>query len=405
MGWQEGEGLGKEKQGIREHVRVSKKKDNSGVGTDAQQKAASNWTFNTTTFDSILKNLNVIVADRSQEGDNDKQNETVAHDLKHTKSLPSTKATRPQGRYKKRELGKVLQGKSQVDLDAILGFGSKPQREVWPVFDASKATIKESSLSEPSCVPPERLAEVNDATSALHPPAVIKAEQLLEELPAVNIASDWWGTKYGFVRAGALGGDAKDRKTTAGLEATQSTKTRTSFCEQDQEDLYKLVQDKATKGRQGLGIADRPKKIGGANWKGQKVILDNSDDDAESEEVMYVQEKGTGTTEDAVCETDECKRKADSEGEDTRNTKKPRQDYKFKWKKLCRRLLQEAPAQTMKIKDLLRLIVEEGYLYTGGNSDGGKQQVSLCKEKLTEKLIKSSRFVIEGKKVSLAISS
>lgn len=402
MGWQEGEGLGKEKQGITEHVRVSKKKDNSGVGIDAQQKAASNWTFNTTTFDSILKNLNVIVADTSQEGDNDKQNETVAHDLKLTKSLPLTKVTRPQGRYKKRELGKVLQGKSQVDLDAILGFGNKPPRQVWPVFDA---TIKES-LSEPSCVPPERLAEVNDATSALHPPAVIKAKQPLEEMPVVNIASDWWGTKYGFVRAGAPWCDAKDRKTMAGLEANQSTKTRTSFCEQDQEDLYKLVQDKATKGRQGLGIADRPKKVGGANWKGKKVILDNSDEDAESEEVLDVEEKGTGITVDVICETDVSKRKADSEGgEDTRNRKKPRQDYKFKWKKLCRRLLQEAPAETMKIKDLLRLIVEESYLYTGGNSDASKQPVSLCKEKIKEKLIKSSRFVIEGKKVSLAISS
>ena len=30
QGWQEGEGLGKEKQGITQHVRVSKKTDNSG---------------------------------------------------------------------------------------------------------------------------------------------------------------------------------------------------------------------------------------------------------------------------------------------------------------------------------------------------------------------------------------
>ena len=31
QGWQEGEGLGKEKQGITKHVRVSKKSDNAGI--------------------------------------------------------------------------------------------------------------------------------------------------------------------------------------------------------------------------------------------------------------------------------------------------------------------------------------------------------------------------------------
>ena len=32
----------------------------AGVGVDAQQKAATNWTFNTSTFDNILKNLKVV---------------------------------------------------------------------------------------------------------------------------------------------------------------------------------------------------------------------------------------------------------------------------------------------------------------------------------------------------------
>lgn len=403
MGWQEGEGLGKEKQGIREHVRVSKKSDNSGVGVDAQQKAATNWAFNTTAFDNILKKLNVIVsADTSLEGDIDKQIEEAAHDLKHTKSSSSKKLTRPQGRYKKREDGKLLKGKSQADLDAILGLSHKPPREVWPVPNESRAIDEKSTVVESSCVPPETLAEGNDTRPEVHPPGVMNVEQSTEEMPSVNIPIDWWGTQFGFVAAGALGLQTRDRKLTADLEPTLSSKTRMSFCEQDQEDLYKLVQDKATKGRQGLGIADRPKKIGGANWKGQKVILDNNDDDAENDEVVDVQENTTGTG-DIVHETGERKRKAD--GENGRNPKQSRQDRTFRWKKVCARLLQEAPAHTMKMKDLQRLIVEESCLCTGWSSHSSQQPSNFCKGKLKEKLMKSSKFVIEGKKVSLAVFS
>lgn len=415
MGWQEGEGLGKEKQGITEHVRVSKKKDNSGVGVDAQQKAASNWTFNTTTFDNILKNLKVIAADTIK-GD-DKQEELTVDDLKHEKKLDSKKVTRPQGRYKNRELGKILQGKSQVDLDAILGYGSKP-KEVWPETVVSKWNTKNAAFNrvcEPDCdsgASSDTQDEGNDATSAGPPPAAIKLEQSMEEIPVGNMAIEWWGTKHGFVRAGALGQNtsqnARDEKeSTANKSQTQDLEAirsngRTSFCEQDQEDLYKLVQDKATKGRQGLGIAGRPKKIGGAHWKGQKVMLDTSDDDeSENLVVMDVQVGGIQNM-DAVRKGDECKRKAtssgcDLEGEDKSKPKKPKQENKQKWKRLCRQLLQEVPAQTMSIKRLHRLIVGESDLFPSPDVDDHEQSVCLFKGKLN----KSSKFIIEGKKVSL----
>jgi Pin2-interacting protein X1 len=59
MGWEEGRGLGKDQQGITSHIRVKTRKDNAGVGTDEQKKAAQNWTVNTHIFDNILKNLKV----------------------------------------------------------------------------------------------------------------------------------------------------------------------------------------------------------------------------------------------------------------------------------------------------------------------------------------------------------
>lgn len=118
QGWEEGQGLGKNKQGISTHVRVVKKFDNTGerlpvlrlapacgshslwelleaaagiklvygagaaaelwssplsnisltssaragIGIAEARKEASNWSVNTAVFDAILKNLNVVSA-------------------------------------------------------------------------------------------------------------------------------------------------------------------------------------------------------------------------------------------------------------------------------------------------------------------------------------------------------
>ncbi|PKI36553.1 hypothetical protein CRG98_043055 [Punica granatum] len=55
MGWEEGEGLGKDKQGIKGHVRVKNKQDTAGVGSEKPNP----WAFDTAQFDSILKRLKV----------------------------------------------------------------------------------------------------------------------------------------------------------------------------------------------------------------------------------------------------------------------------------------------------------------------------------------------------------
>lgn len=49
---------------------------------------------------------------------------------------------------------------------------------------------------------------------------------------------DWWGHKYGFVSGGLLGAESRRRLN----ENSQSCKERTVFHEQDQENLYNLVQ-------------------------------------------------------------------------------------------------------------------------------------------------------------------
>lgn len=56
MGWEEGEGLGKDKQGIKGHVRVTNKQDTTGIGLEKPNQ----WAFDTTQFDNILKRLKVV---------------------------------------------------------------------------------------------------------------------------------------------------------------------------------------------------------------------------------------------------------------------------------------------------------------------------------------------------------
>ncbi|KZV15368.1 hypothetical protein F511_20353 [Dorcoceras hygrometricum] len=112
MGWEEGEGLGREKQGIKGYVRVKNKQDTLGIGSE-QPNA---WAFDTTQFDNILKKLKVVMS--SDEKDEVKSaSESV---LSIDKQETATKVTRPQGRYKKREKGKLVHGYSSQDLEGIL---------------------------------------------------------------------------------------------------------------------------------------------------------------------------------------------------------------------------------------------------------------------------------------------
>lgn len=54
------------------------------------------------------------------------------------------------------------------------------------------------------------------------------------------ISPDWWGLKYGFVSGGFLGRESKKRK--SATEKGQNSNKRRAFLEDDQENLYNLVQ-------------------------------------------------------------------------------------------------------------------------------------------------------------------
>ncbi|TQE07016.1 hypothetical protein C1H46_007406 [Malus baccata] len=335
MGWEEGEGLGKDKQGIKGYVRVKNKQDNAGVGVEKPNQ----WAFDTTQFDSILKRLKVQAAQPSDEvGEANATQEESDTELPHDVKEPVAKATRPQGRYKKREQGKLVNAYSSKDIEGIL-----VRRAASPGinFDLD-GEVESDKATEIQVICPEAC----------------------KEMP-----SDWWGHKYGFTCGGLLGAEMKRRK----LEMSENGNERKMFYEDDQVNLYNLVQDKSTTGKQGLGIRDRKKKVAGCYFEGKKTSYNDSDDEDSTDLGSPVKQKGD----------DWLKMEISNEP-------------KVKLKKLCKQLVRQAPGDSLKLKTLKALIDEHS---SSVFSDFSSKRDALAY--LRQKVDGSKTFMVEGKKVSL----
>ncbi|GMH28855.1 hypothetical protein Nepgr_030698 [Nepenthes gracilis] len=335
MGWEEGEGLGKDKQGIRGYVRVQNKQDTSGIGLEK----ANNWAFDTRQFDSILRNLKVQAAEPNGEDKQDKLDQVVAGACEsQVTPKPAVNVTRPRGRYKKREMGKLVNTYSSQDLKGILVKSDQPT-------GVSQDEESESAEKPESCV---RDSEGD--------------------------SMQWWGHKHGFVSGGFLGAKAKKRKAIVSDKA-QNCNKRTCFAEEDQENLYKLVQDKSSTGKQGLGVKDKPPKIAGCRYQGKKMTFNGSDSE-DSSNIASPMNKEHGQ----MLEMD----------------KHDEPKLKLKLKKLSRQLLRQVPDESLKLKQLKVLIDQHtDSIFTDFTS--GRAALSFLKQKLQG----SSRFSVEGKRVRL----
>lgn len=349
MGWEEGEGLGKDKQGIKGHVRVKQKQDTLGVGVDTAQ---NKWAYDTTQFDDILKKLKVQSSNPVK-----KEVEDVSSpDSTPKKDKPAkdevAKATRPQGRYKKRERGKSVKGYSAVDLQGILvrknGNDCEVDEEVQP-------------------------SSVEEADIVMCQDAVSQAEDV-----------NWWGHKMGYVSGGFLGAKSRKNKARKG-----PSDVRQMFGEDDQENLYNLVQDKATSGKQGLGIKDLPMKIAGHRWKGNKKSLGDSD------------EENSTQSELSELEEDEDEEGSGSDAEVNEIKQTPLKEVpvdakpRTKFKKLCKQILRLAPSQSMKLKELKEAVEAQSTVFSDFSCR--REALSFLKRKLQG----SRKFNLEGKRVHL----
>lgn len=341
MGWEEGEGLGKDKQGIKGYVRVQNKQDTLGVGVEKP----NNWAFDTAQFDSILKKLKVQAVETNDEVDekNDVQAGKESDASKDVKD-PVVKVTRPQGRYKRREKGKLVHSYSSKDLEGILVKKVEDSPQTNPSQDAELGSDEESDSH------------------------VFNVEGNKDQ----SVSEDWWGHKYGFVSGGLLGASTKKRSRPT--DSTQNFNKRTAFFEEDQENLYKLVQDKATTGKQGLGIKDRPKKVAGCYFEGKKTSFNDSDDEDASDYGSSAKSK-----QGDMFETEE-------NGEP-----------KVKLKRLCKQLLRQVPEKSLKLKQL-KVLIDEHSPYIFSNFSSKRDALSYLKQKLEG----SRKFSLKGKEVTLS---
>nr|XP_010933976.1 uncharacterized protein LOC105054209 isoform X3 [Elaeis guineensis] len=348
MGWEEGDGLGKDKQGIKGYVRVKNKQDNKGIGVD---NPSNNWVFDTSQFDNILKRLKVQIAEPEEKEALETKEVYVKSGNDRSEVNPVPKVTRPQGRYKKRESGKIVNAYSEKDLQGILGNKAE-----------ENCQAKKNLNSEPTSL------EASDSLifqeEVVHSGTGLKDEDV-----------HWWGHKHGFVSGGFLGTQFIPTKSCQSVDSwCLALNKRKMFAEEDQENLYKLVQAKATSGKQGLGIKDRPRKIAGSHWKGKKTSFGDNDDENSA---------------DSSCLT---KRKRSEEVEEGVDV-----EPKIKLKKLCKQLLHQAPSRSLKLKQL-RVLVEAHSGSIFSNFSSKHDALSYLKAKLEG----SRTFRVEGKKVSLA---
>uniref|UniRef100_A0A6M2EHX2 G-patch domain-containing protein n=1 Tax=Populus davidiana TaxID=266767 RepID=A0A6M2EHX2_9ROSI len=390
MGWEEGEGLGKDKQGIKGYVRVKNKQDTTGVGVEKP----NNWAFDTTQFDSILKRLKVQAVQSNDEvflrptevvKENSSEEKTET-DATNDAKEQVVKATRARGRYHKRERGKLVNAYSSKDLSGIL-------------------VKKSEELPQTDPNPDNEL----ESESALESQIWYLGGSKVEYLPP-----DWWGFKLGFVSGGLLGAKPAKKKSTRTAD-THNRNERAMFFEEDQENLYKLVQDKATSGKQGLGIKDRPKKIAGVRFQGKKTTFDNSDDedsaadddDSDADDKCSADFPSAKQNCDGILEMENVEAKiVDKDSVDFCSSgKRKRQDTpkmqelnekKVKLKSLCKRLLHQVPGESLKLKKL-KSLVEEHSPAVFSNFTSRRDAVGYLKQKLEG----CKKFSVEGKRVSL----
>ena len=139
MGWKEGDGLGKNRDGMTEHVKVSLKTDNSGIGATEEAKKERTVCQKTNSFSEILSRLKTNQnEEKSSEGE----------DVAKKEEVKEVKQKTNRSHHHRRARSKMTSNYSSEDLAAILGKNPLKDSEE----KKTKPEVKPSST--PSIIDP-----------------------------------------------------------------------------------------------------------------------------------------------------------------------------------------------------------------------------------------------------------
>uniref|UniRef100_A0A0P4W199 G-patch domain-containing protein n=1 Tax=Scylla olivacea TaxID=85551 RepID=A0A0P4W199_SCYOL len=121
MGWSKGRGLGREEQGMKEHLSVKFKDDNKGIGYKGSD---DEWIKHYEDFENVLANLNKqdnTPTNGTGDSSNDSSEAPDHNNVGKTSLESSSKASRSRVHYHKFTRGKDLSRCTEDDLGCILG--------------------------------------------------------------------------------------------------------------------------------------------------------------------------------------------------------------------------------------------------------------------------------------------
>lgn len=168
MGWTEGKGLGKNEDGVSEHVKVAKKSNNLGLGATHDSTGAAGWASTAVSFNNVLETLGKAYGTAGQtknERDSSSASTSSSKKKKSKKSKKGRKSRKTGGNSDdsssgeggvgarggaqavsscpsraRRVRSKDVKSFSTADLRAILGQAATTSLPCYPVVGESTST-------------------------------------------------------------------------------------------------------------------------------------------------------------------------------------------------------------------------------------------------------------------------
>uniref|UniRef100_A0A7S0YMG4 G-patch domain-containing protein n=1 Tax=Polytomella parva TaxID=51329 RepID=A0A7S0YMG4_9CHLO len=148
MGWKEGEGLGADKQGIKEHLRVKKNVDGHGIGAIEQAQQTRDWTTGMMSFDQILSKLKTVSSSDHLNQSSDTDSDEEEEDKKVKKSKKKGKKRKNNNESSSSKSKKQKKGKQDDGEKSSKKSSKKSSRK--KKSESSSEESEQSSVSSDS---------------------------------------------------------------------------------------------------------------------------------------------------------------------------------------------------------------------------------------------------------------